>query len=73
MSPVEFAHARDLGREGGADHQAAVAAGVPVLGDGAGDVLVELHAAAGRVDLEELQVRAARVGGAAEQDHALVG
>ena len=68
MSPVSFAHAGNLGREGGADDQRALAGGVPLARHQPGDALVELHAA----DVEELQVAAARVRGAAEQDHALV-
>ena len=67
MSPVR-AHAGNLGREGGADDQRALAGGVPLARHQPGHALVELHAA----DVEELQVAAARVRGAAEQDHALV-
>ncbi len=67
------AHAGDLGREGGADDEADLAAAVPFAGSEAGDALVEPLLGAGAADVEELQVGAAGVGGAAEQDDALVG
>jgi hypothetical protein len=64
-----FTDAGDLGREGGADHQTDLAGGVPLVGCQSGDALVQSLIA----NIEELQVGATRVGGAAEQDDPLSG
>jgi hypothetical protein len=65
----QFAHARDLGRVGGAHHQAQLAAAVPLAGGQPRDVLVQQPLAA--LQPLRLQVVAAGVGGAAQQDQAL--
>jgi hypothetical protein len=69
MSPNERAHARQLLRPGRAGHQQAVAVAVPVARDRLRHALVQRHAAAVQV----LEILRARVGGAAQQHHALVG
>jgi hypothetical protein len=69
MSPTISAHAGDLGREGGADDQGDLAGGVPFAWPPAGRRARTAFLAA---DIEKLQVGAAGVGGAAEQDDALV-
>jgi hypothetical protein len=62
------AHLRQLLREGGADHQRALAVAVPLVGHQLRHVLVQRAPA----HVEELQVGAARIRGAAQHDHAAV-
>src|SRR6185369_8890513 len=64
----DLAHAGDLGRVGGADDEADLAAVVPGGRGEAGDSLVDALA---RREAQVLQVVAAGVRGAAEQDRAL--
>src|SRR5471032_3704917 len=63
------AHLRQFFRESRAHHQSALAALVPLARHQARHALVQWFA----IGLQELQVRAAWIGGAAQDDHATVG